>query len=55
MVLSINPVDVVQHLLPQQPNKSIRTKHQPAMPWEEIRSLLKTFKEIDHYDATRRT
>lgn len=49
-----NPVDVVQHLLPQQPNKSIRTKHQPAMPWEEIPLFIKKhLREIDHYDATR--
>lgn len=27
-----NPVDVVTHLLPQQPTKAIRTEHQPAMP-----------------------
>lgn len=31
-----NPVDVVTHLLPPQPGKSVRTKHQPAMPWREI-------------------
>ena len=28
-----NPVDVVNHLLPQQPSKTTRTQHQPAMPW----------------------
>ena len=31
-----NPVDVVTHLLPQQPGKAIRVKHQPAMPWADI-------------------
>ncbi|KFK95668.1 MULTISPECIES: tyrosine-type recombinase/integrase [unclassified Serratia (in: enterobacteria)] len=31
-----NPVDVVTHLLPQQPSKAIRTEHQPAMPWRDI-------------------
>ena len=31
-----NPVDVVEHLLPQQPGKAIRTKHHPAMPWRDI-------------------
>lgn len=31
-----NPVDVVNHLLPQQPSKAIRTQHQPAMPWRDI-------------------
>ncbi|MFB2907885.1 integrase, partial [Aeromonas jandaei] len=27
-----NPVDVVNHLLPLQPSKAVRTEHQPAMP-----------------------
>ena len=31
-----NPVDVVQHLLPKQESKELRTQHQPAMPWREI-------------------
>jgi len=31
-----NPVDVVEHLLPAQPAKSVRTQHQPAMPWSLI-------------------
>jgi len=31
-----NPVDVVEHLLPQQPGKAVRTKHYPAMPWRDI-------------------
>lgn len=34
-----NPVDVVEHLLPLQPGKTVRTQHQPAMPW----SLIPTF------------
>ncbi|AWH29564.1 tyrosine-type recombinase/integrase [Stenotrophomonas sp. YAU14A_MKIMI4_1] len=29
-----NPVDVVTHLLPGQPSKTIRQEHQPAMPWQ---------------------
>jgi len=31
-----NPVDVVQHLLPKQESKELRTQHQPAMPWRDI-------------------
>lgn len=31
-----NPVDVVGHLLPLQPGKTVRTQHQPAMPWSLI-------------------
>lgn len=37
-----NPVDVVHHLLPQQPGKSTRTQHQPAMPWKNIPKFIKT-------------
>lgn len=31
-----NPVDVVSHLLPQQPSANLRVEHQPAMPWNII-------------------
>lgn len=31
-----NPVDVVGHLLAQQPGKALRTQHHPAMPWRDI-------------------
>ena len=31
-----NPVDVVGHLLAQQPGKTVRAKHFPAMPWRDI-------------------
>lgn len=37
---SSNPVDVVTHLLPQQPSKALRTEHQPAMDWHDIPSFL---------------
>jgi integrase len=30
-----NPLDVVDHLLPQQPGKRERTQHQPAMAWRD--------------------
>lgn len=33
---SSNPVDVVEHLLPKQTGKIIRTEHHPAMAWQEI-------------------
>lgn len=36
-----NPVDVVEHLLPLQPGKAIRTQHQPAMPWRSIPDFVK--------------
>lgn len=37
-----NPVDVVTHLLPQQPGKAVRTKHHPAMPWGKIPEFVQT-------------
>lgn len=37
-----NPVDVVGHLLAQQPGKAIRTQHHPAMPWRDVPDFVKT-------------
>ena len=37
-----NPVDVVEHLLAQQPGKAIRTQHHPALPWRDIPKFVKT-------------
>ncbi|WP_284447254.1 tyrosine-type recombinase/integrase [Fluviibacter phosphoraccumulans] len=37
-----NPVDVVGHLLAQQPGKAIRTQHHPAMAWRDIPEFVKT-------------
>ena len=34
--VSGNPVDVVDHLLPQQPGKRTRVQHHPAMPWRDV-------------------
>ena len=31
-----NPLDLVEHLLPQQPSASKRVQHQPSIPWREI-------------------
>ena len=36
-----NPVDVVPHLLPGQPSKTIRQEHQPAMPWKIAPSFIR--------------
>lgn len=38
---SANPVDVVTHLLPQQPSKAVRVEHQPAMRWQDIPDFAK--------------
>ena len=35
-----NPVDMVNHLLPQQPGKRERTTHQPSMPWRDISAFV---------------
>lgn len=49
-----NPVDVVNHLLPQQPGKALRTKHQPAMPWREIpKFVAEKLKSRNRRDVTR--
>lgn len=37
-----NPVDVVEHLLAQQPGKAIRTQHHPATPWRDIPKFVRT-------------
>ncbi|ELJ4029672.1 tyrosine-type recombinase/integrase [Escherichia coli] len=51
---SANPVDVVDHLLPQQVSVSIRTEHQPAMPWKVIPLYIasRVYTE-DRYNVTR--
>ena len=38
--VSGNPIDAVDFLLPKQPSASIRTKHFPSMPWEDIPSFI---------------
>lgn len=49
-----NPVDVVDRLLPQQLGKSVRTQHQPAMPWKEIPAFVKMeLNTAGRYDVTR--
>lgn len=49
-----NPVDVVDHLLPLQPAKAVRTQHQPAMPWQDIPAFVtKHLKKREQHDVTR--
>ena len=43
-----NPVDVVGHLLPLQPGKTVRTQHQPAMPWQGIPSFVTRHLHLPH-------
>ncbi len=49
-----NPVDVVTHLLPQQQSKSVRTQHQPAMPWVAIPKFVEDqLRTANRHDVTR--
>lgn len=49
-----NPVDVVNHLLPQQPSKVLREQHHPAMPWRDIPAFIsKYLKYNDGIDVVR--
>lgn len=51
---SSNPVDVVGHLLPQQPSKTVRTQHQPAMPWRLLPQFVEEhLRNRARYDVTR--
>ena len=50
-----NPVDVVNHLLPQQPSKTIRQEHQPAMPWQHVPTFVEAeLATAGEFDVTRR-
>ena len=49
-----NPVDVVEHLLPKQESKVMRTEHQPAMLWQAIPEFVKNHVTInDKSNVTR--
>lgn len=50
-----NPVDVVGHLLPQQPGKAVRTQHHPAMPWRDIPDFVKTYLRPSNRPEVTRT
>ena len=49
-----NPVDVVAYLLPLQPSKTVRTQHQPAMPWSLIPAFVAAhLRSLDGVDVSR--
>lgn len=49
-----NPVDVVGHLLPLQPGKTVRTQHQPAMPWALVPAFVDKHLHLNHsFDVSR--
>lgn len=49
-----NPVDVVNHLLAQQPSKTARTIHQPAMPWRDIPVFVDKYLRTTNYQEVTR-
>jgi integrase len=49
-----NPVDVVGHLLPLQQGKTVRTQHQPAMPWSLVPAFVTAqLLRPDDFDVSR--
>lgn len=48
-----NPVDVVDHLLPSQLGKAVRTVHHPAMPWRIIPDFWQQHLIKEDYDSSR--
>src|ERR1019366_3327961 len=48
-----NPLDVVDHLLPQQPGKRERTQHQPSMPWRDIPAFVQGVLHASPSNVTR--
>ena len=52
-LVSGNPVEVVTHLLPQQPGKRERVRHQPAMPWRDVSNFLLEVVRINNPNVSR--
>ncbi len=48
-----NPLDVVDHLLPQQPGKRERTTRQPSMPWRDIPAFVERALHTGAWNVTR--
>lgn len=48
-----NPLDVVDHLLPQQPGKRERTQHQPSMPWRDVPAFVQEVLHASQSNVTR--
>ena len=46
-----NPLDVVDHLLPRQPAKRERVRHQPAVPWRDIPAFVSAHLELKPGDT----
>lgn len=50
-----NPVDVVEHLLPKQEGKQVRTIHHPAMDWRAIPNFIQKYVRIDNKSNVTRS
>ena len=48
-----NPVDVVDHLLAQQPGKRVRVQHHPAMPWRDVPAFVPAVLHKGHGGSSR--
>jgi len=48
-----NPVDVVDHLLPQRPGKREQVVHQPSMPWRDIPAFVKGVLHVGTSNVTQ--
>lgn len=52
-LVKANPLDVVDHLLPQQPGKRERVQHQPSMPWRDIPAFVRDVLHASPSNVTR--
>jgi integrase len=52
-LVNANPVDVVDHLLPQKPGKREQVVHQPSMPWRDIPAFVKSALRTGPSNVTR--
>ena len=52
-LVTANPVDVVDHLLPAQPGKRARVQHQPSMPWPAVPAFVNDFLRDGPRNVTR--
>jgi integrase len=52
-LVTANPVAVVDHVLPQQPGKRERVRHQPAMPWRDIPDFVSNVVRTGKSNSTR--
>lgn len=52
-LVKANPVEVVDHLLPLQPGKRERVRHQPSMPWQGVPAFVRDVLRTSPSNVTR--